>query len=468
MNIKRNRLKQKTLLLIVSVIFVCALFSFSAMTGLFLLSHDKFVEDSLYKLLTEVANDSTQDGQFSGDINEKIEWTFQNTNLLVYSYNSIEELNRNIPFDMNGKDLISDKEIQTLESGEAFFKKVRTYNPDIALLTAVYPVIEDELLEQLLFLYLPVNSFYIDVVVPFYIFGLGVITSVIVYIFVKKFFCKYMNRLKDVKMAAIQVSQGNYDTKIWSNNFDEIDEISNAFNTMSEALKNDHQRMKDFIADISHEIKTPLTYIKSYNHALLDGIVQNEEEQMKIFKLIDRETSRLQRLIQNFLDFAKLDAQSLELNKVPIVFAQLIEDVMAKYDPIFKEQNMDLKMDLNYDIIIDCDEDRIEQIIQNIVQNAVLYKKAEGQMRIVLEMDASNCVLSISDNGRGISEENLAIITNRFVRVDKVSSLKDNGTGIGLSIVEKLMNLHGGNMFIESELGVGTKVSLIFPKSQVK
>mgnify|MGYP003448577706 FL=1 len=360
------------------------------------------------------------------------------------------------------------KEIQTLESGEAFFKKVRTYNPDIALLTAVYPVIEDELLEQLLFLYLPVNSFYIDVVVPFYIFGLGVITSVIVYIFVKKFFCKYMNRLKDVKMAAIQVSQGNYDTKIWSNNFDEIDEISNAFNTMSEALKNDHQRMKDFIADISHEIKTPLTYIKSYNHALLDGIVQNEEEQMKIFKLIDRETSRLQRLIQNFLDFAKLDAQSLELNKVPIVFAQLIEDVMAKYDPIFKEQNMDLKMDLNYDIIIDCDEDRIEQIIQNIVQNAVLYKKAEGQMRIVLEMDASNCVLSISDNGRGISEENLAIITNRFVRVDKVSSLKDNGTGIGLSIVEKLMNLHGGNMFIESELGVGTKVSLIFPKSQVK
>ena len=125
-------------------------------------------------------------------------------------------------------------------------------------------------------------------------------------------------------------------------------------------------------------------------------------------------------------------------------------------------------MDLNYDIIIDCDEDRIEQIIQNIVQNAVLYKKAEGQMRIVLEMDASNCVLSISDNGRGISEENLAIITNRFVRVDKVSSLKDNGTGIGLSIVEKLMNLHGGNMFIESELGVGTKVSLIFPKSQVK
>ena len=463
MEIKSNRLKQKTLILIISVVFVCGLFSFSAMTSFFLMSHEKFVKKSMYNLLEGVADNSLQEGQFAGDINEKIEWTFQNTNLHVYRFYSIEELNRNIPFDLNGEDLISGVEFHKLEDGEAVFQKVLSHDPNIALLTLVYPVMADGMLESVLFHFMPVNIYLVDQVLPLLILSLGIIISLIVFIFVRKFFYKYKSQLDDLKMAAIQVSEGNYDTKVRSNSLDELGEISNAFNMMSEALKNDHERMKDFIADVSHEIKTPLTYIKSYNHALLDGMIQTEEEQTKIFMLIDREAGRLQRLIQNFLDFAKLDAQSLELNKQPIVFAQLIEEVMAKYDPIFKEKNMQLKMELDYDVIINGDEDRIEQIIQNIVQNAIIYSKREGRIEFKLSMNDSNCLLSISDNGRGISKENLSIITNRFVRVDKVSSLRDSGTGIGLSIVEKLMTLHDGEMFIESELGVGTKVNLLFP-----
>ena len=120
-------------------------------------------------------------------------------------------------------------------------------------------------------------------------------------------------------------------------------------------------------------------------------------------------------------------------------------------------------MSLDYDVIIDGDEERLEQIIQNIVQNAIRYSKENPHIEMKLEKQGKKCILSISDNGIGISKEHIDIITNRFVRVNKVRSRKESGTGIGLSIVEKLMTLHGGKMEIESELGVGTTFKLTFP-----
>lgn len=120
-------------------------------------------------------------------------------------------------------------------------------------------------------------------------------------------------------------------------------------------------------------------------------------------------------------------------------------------------------MDLNADIIIYGDEVRLEQIIQNIIENALRYTEEGGTITITLTEKETTCLLTIEDTGRGISEEHLSKITERFYRVNKARSRFDGGTGIGLSIVEQLMKLHEGSMSIESELGKGTKVILEFP-----
>ena len=114
-------------------------------------------------------------------------------------------------------------------------------------------------------------------------------------------------------------------------------------------------------------------------------------------------------------------------------------------------------------MIINGDEERLEQIVQNIIDNAIKYSRDKGTIIVTLESKEKNCLLTIQDNGVGMSEEYLGKITNRYFRVSKTSSEFGGGTGIGLSIVEKLVALHGGQMKIESQLNVGTKVSLLFP-----
>jgi len=323
---------------------------------------------------------------------------------------------------------------------------------------------QENKMEKILFMHVPFNNLkergalFSSVTIL-----LAILSASITVIISMKLFKKPFNQLHNIKLATIEVAKGNLDAQVLNHSNDELGEFTEEFNYMSTALKNEHTRIKEFMEDISHEIKTPLALVKNYNQALMDQIVQSEEEKQKCYHVIGRETNRLQKLIQNFLDFAKLNAQSVELESHPIVLAQIIEDIMIKYELTFKEKNIKLDMKLDYDVIILSDEDRLEQIIQNIIQNAIRYSKSDPRIEITMESTEDTCVLAISDNGIGISEEHLSVITNRFVRVNKVRSRKESGTGLGLSIVEKLMVLHGGKMTIESQLEVGTTVKLEFP-----
>jgi len=408
-------------------------------------------------LLAEIQNDYNH-------IQEAINWTETNLNLNIYVFDNTEDFMARFPSTIDKNKVLSVSDQQQLEQGNIVIKNIKTLDPELNLLLFFQPIIEDNKIENLLFLHVPINNMK-DVELVFsritiLIAILSVVSAIMIH---QKLFGKSYNQLLDIKLAAIEVSRGNLDTRIAKDSSDELGEISEEFNTMSITLKKEQNRIKEFMEDFSHEIKSPLALVKIYNQALIDNIIQTPEEQQKYHHLIDRETNRLQKLIQNFLDFAKLDAQSVELERLPIVFAQSLEDIMMKYELTFKEKNIKLDMKLDYDIIISADQDRLEQIIQNIIFNAIKYSKDEPRINIIMERKAETCVLAISDNGLGISEEHLSVITNRFIRVKKVRSRKESGTGLGLSIVEKLMDLHGGKLTIESQLGVGTTVKLIFP-----
>ena len=453
----KKSIKYRFRLLIVTSILLTTILTYQLLVVFYSQCHERYLTNYYISLLVEIENDYNH-------IKEATEWTESNLNLKIHVLNNIEALQDRIPNSIDTNKVISVRQKKMLESGHTIVNRIRTVDDKLQLLIFIHPIMQENKIEKILFMHVPFNNLkergalFSGVTVLVALLSAGI--TVIIF---RKFFKKPLDQLQDIKLAAIEVSKGNLDSQILNYSDDEVGELSEEFNVMSTKLKNEQIRIKEFMEDISHEIKTPLALVKNYNQAMMDNIVQSEAEKQKCYHVIDRETNRLQKLIQNFLDFAKLDAHSVELERQPIVLAQFVEDLMVKYELTFKEKNIKLDMKLDYDIIISADEDRLEQIIQNIIQNTIKYSKDEPRINIIMERTEKTCILAIADNGVGISEEHLSTITNRFVRVNKVRSRKESGTGLGLSIVEKLMDLHGGKMTIESQLGAGTTVKLEFP-----
>jgi len=453
----KSNIRLRSILIITVSILLSTFFTHNFLKEFYLHSDEKQLKTYISDLLTQIGEDVDH-------IEESLDWALKNLNLTIYVRDDVEHLLAVIPSNIDNQRVLSNLDIQQLEKGNTVINKIKTSDFALDLLLFIHPIIENNKIEKLLFLHVPANNMegskgaFASMTTLLAILFAGLTITVH-----KELFKKSWNNFENLKSATIEVSKGNFDSKIHEKSRDEVGEFTELFNAMSTKLKNEQNRTKEFMEDFSHEIKTPLTLVKNYNQALMDKMIQSPEEQQKCYHLIDREMNRMQKLIQNFLDFTKLDAESVELVKHPIILAQTVEDVMSKYELLFKENKVKLDMKLDYDVIISADEDRLEQIIQNIVQNAIKYSTDNPSIRILMERNETSCVLVISDNGVGISKEHLAIIANRFVRVNKVRSRKEGGTGLGLSIVEKLMELHNGKMVIESQLGVGTTVKLEFP-----
>jgi len=458
MKLKKS-IKYRFRLLIVASILLTTFLTYQLLIVFYSKSNENFLKnyysDILAKYEKDFANTKGAITLFDPDLNMKI-----------YGFDDVEAIEERIPNSVDQNKIISVSQKKELESGKTVINKIKTTDGKLELQVFIHPIIENNKIVKVLFLHIHINSSGKRVQEEYYSFMtifLALLSASITVFISRNLFKKPFDQLEGIRLATIEVSKGNLDAQILNYSSDELGELSEEFNTMSTKLKNEQIRVKEFMEDFSHEIKTPLALVKNYNQALMDNIVHSQEEKQKCYHVINRETNRLQKLIQNFLDFTKLDANSVELKRQPIVFAQSVEDIMMKYELTFKEKNIKLDMKLDYDIIISADEDRLEQIIQNIIQNAIRYSKGNPRIEMTMERTDKTCVLAIADNGIGISKEDLSTITNRFVRVNKVRSRKESGTGLGLSIVEKLMDLHGGKMTIESQLGAGTTVKLEFP-----
>ena len=442
---------------------ISLIFSYSLMYKINTSSYTSKAKVSLGEILDAVSEDYSG-GTISQEFKQNLAWTTEKTTFSLYLYETINELNENLPFEFDEKELITEEEKDKLLTGQRIVKLINTEKHNSETVVAVHPLLDGKNLAGVLLTYSLLSRFDSYSLVLLMLWFMIVLFFVLVMCTLSsKFLNRTFSPLKEIEQAALNVSEGNYFTKISNISSDEIGEVSKAFNQMSSAIREEQARREEFIADISHEIRTPLTYIKSYSHLLLDGLVENKDDRKKFLRLIIRETNRLHNLVQNLLDLNKMKANGIEINVQPVVFAQILEDIIIKYEAICQEKNLSLKFSFDYGMIINGDEERLEQIVQNIIDNAIKYSRDKGTIIVTLESKEKNCLLTIQDNGVGMSEEYLGKITNRYFRVSKTSSEFGGGTGIGLSIVEKLVALHGGQMKIESQLNVGTKVSLLFP-----
>lgn len=222
-------------------------------------------------------------------------------------------------------------------------------------------------------------------------------------------------------------------------------------------LKRLEQMRKDFVANVSHELKTPITSIKGFSETLLDGAMKDEQTLENFLSIILKESDRLQSLIQDLLDLSKTEQQGFQLNIQKVNVIETIQEAIFMLKGKADDKQITLRFDSqNESVSIPGDLYRIKQVFINLINNGIAYTPIEGQVLIEV-IDLENSVeISVSDTGIGISEDKITRIFERFYRIDKARSRNSGGTGLGLAIVKHLIEAHQGTISVKSELGKGT------------
>jgi len=221
---------------------------------------------------------------------------------------------------------------------------------------------------------------------------------------------------------------------------------------------------KEFVANVSHELKTPITTIKSYTETLMDGAIEDKDISMNFLSVINSECDRMARIVRDLLQLSDLDYKQTKWNKKPIDIKQLLREIYLKIKISAEEKNqkIDLKIEENIGKVV-ADKDGIEQVILNIITNAIKYTPDGGNIEIIAKSNEEKAIITVKDNGIGIPKEDISRIFERFYRVDKARSREMGGTGLGLSIAKQIIEAHNGEILISSEYNVGTTVDIILP-----
>ncbi|MFD0771840.1 ATP-binding protein [Bacillus sp. CGMCC 1.60114] len=241
---------------------------------------------------------------------------------------------------------------------------------------------------------------------------------------------------------------------------DELEKLATAFNLMIKRLQENSEKQKQFISDASHELKTPLTVIRSYANLIRRRGIKNEEMTIEAIEAIHSEATRMQRMTEALLDLAASEKETvLEMKSSDLV--SLCQSILQQFKDVYRRE-----ITLHYDqapIIVKMDELKIKQVIIILLDNAIKY--SSDKIEIFLEKKEDHAVIRVSDYGIGIPKEEIEHIFERFYRVDKARSRETGGTGLGLAIAKNIMKQHKGEIKIRSEEGKGTDVDLLLPVS---
>jgi two-component system, OmpR family, phosphate regulon sensor histidine kinase PhoR len=229
-------------------------------------------------------------------------------------------------------------------------------------------------------------------------------------------------------------------------------------------LKQTDEIRRDFVANVSHELRTPLSIFRGNLEALLDDPNLGREESRHIYSTMKRHSERLNRLVEELLTLARVEANEATVEYAPIDPAAFLHHVARDWSKRLRKKNLTLEVQTEDDLpSIRADEFRLEQIMQNLLDNAFNYSHSGGNITLSATRHDDHVVLSVADEGIGISPQDLPRIFERFYRADKARSRELGSTGLGLSIVKHIAQLHGGDVRAESELGKGTAIRVYLP-----
>lgn len=223
------------------------------------------------------------------------------------------------------------------------------------------------------------------------------------------------------------------------------------------------QERRQFVANVSHELRTPLTTMRSYLEALADGAWQNEELAPRFIDVTQTETERMIRLVNDLLQLSRLDSKDYQLAKQSVNFTEFFQQIIDRFEMSKEDQFIFERAFSHRDRFVYIDKDKITQVLDNIISNALKYSPEGGKVRFELLQRENILHVRVSDEGVGIPKSDLPKIFDRFYRVDKARSRKMGGTGLGLAIAKEIIEIHGGEIWADSEEGKGTTITFTLP-----
>jgi signal transduction histidine kinase len=273
--------------------------------------------------------------------------------------------------------------------------------------------------------------------------------------------------------ATEEIARGNYDQTLDITSPDEVGRLAASFNTMAREVRASRQAQRDFVANVSHELKTPLTSIQGFSQAILDGTADDEVNRHRAMEIISNEANRMSRLVDELLDLARIESGQIKMLREPVDLAKILESCVEKFDLQAKEGNIALVLDAPALPLATGDKDRLAQVFTNLLANALKHTPPEGKVTAKAQevkkigigkvIQSSAVEITVTDTGMGIPPADLEHIFERFYQVDKSRAGKDRGVGIGLTIAKQIIELHKGTITVESVRDLGTKFTVVLP-----
>lgn len=269
--------------------------------------------------------------------------------------------------------------------------------------------------------------------------------------------------LKTLMRFVQKITNGQLDQKVNVVGNDEIAELGNAFNHMAEQLQRVEQSRQEFVSNVSHELKTPLSSIKVLTESLMFQENVPIEMYEEFFEDINSEVDRLNNIISDLLTLVRLDQREIPLNITEVNLNDMIQNLLKRLAPLAKKKNIDLIYESHREVIAEIDIVKLSLAITNLVENAIKYTPEYGVVTVILQGDLQDAIITVQDTGIGIAKKEQSRIFERFYRTDKTRNRETGGTGLGLAITYKTVVMHNGSIGVESEEGKGSIFSIQIP-----
>jgi signal transduction histidine kinase len=291
--------------------------------------------------------------------------------------------------------------------------------------------------------------------------GIALVTSIVLSFVIARWIAAPLDRIAAASRA---VAAGDYEQELEIAGPQEIQTLAIAFNDMLQEVDASHRSQRDFVANVSHELKTPLTSIRGFAQAILDGTASDPDEQKRAARVIRDESDRLQRLVKDLLDLARLDSGQIEFDFQRVDLSALLSAVVERLSVKSRQAGVRVSLTIPEFPVLVGDGDRLAQVFTNLIDNAIKHSRRDGQIRVWGEVAAGWVSVHVDDRGAGIPAADLERIFERFFMVDKArSGGVDRGTGLGLAISQEIIREHNGYISAQSKIGQGSRFSVQLP-----
>src|SRR4030042_2040521 len=268
--------------------------------------------------------------------------------------------------------------------------------------------------------------------------------------------------IRRVTNAAEEIARGNYEQQVPVTGPKEVKGLAASFNQMAKQVKGSQQMLRDFVADVSHELRSPLTSIKGFAQAIVDGTAKDKEAQLKAATVIEDESRRMMRLVEELLEFSRLESGQITMAREPVDLKEVLQQCHEIFLMRAEEKNIQLRTEIELLPPVVGDIDRLEQVFNNLLDNALKHTPVEGKVSVVARQIHPNFIeIAVTDTGPGIPAEQMRHVFERFYKADTPAG--KTGAGLGLAIARQIVLAHGGDIKAKSTLGQGTEFLVRLP-----